>query len=328
MYEYEPLDRNRKEIRLLTLQPGSGDDMLFCALATAYLDLPAPPHYETISYVCGNQTIKATINLQGSDVQVPATSEAALRCMRLRDKPRILWIDAICINQADFTERGHQVGMMYEIYTQTSHNLVYLGLDDSEMPRIVESMDAIWREILDEIKGGIDAYTTLHQRKVGLTGVQFSIDIEQSGLLAFFGNPWFTRLWVVQEVSLSPSSTCHVRGYSAPLELILRVAKWLFLKWNFLPEMSHEQMVGILNAMFVFETADKTFGDFQYEKSDLWKFINRFALFNTTNRKDRIFALIPLWQMHTRTSVLPSILQPDYTLGVPEVFGNVCRFAI
>jgi hypothetical protein len=152
MYEYEPLVRERKEIRLLTLQPGSGNAMLFCTLATAYLDTPTPPRYETISYVCGDQTVKATINLHGSEVRIPATSEAALRRMRRRDRPRTLWIDAICINEADVAERGHQVGIMYEIYTHTRHNCIYLGPDDGSMPKVIKSMESVLREISVETR--------------------------------------------------------------------------------------------------------------------------------------------------------------------------------
>jgi hypothetical protein len=156
MYEYEPLDRERKQTRLLTVQPGSGDDMLSCTLATAYLDTSTSPHYETISYACGDQKIKAPINLHSSEVEVPATSEAALRRMRRKDRPRTLWIDAICINEADFEERSHQVGMMYEVYSQTSHNCVYLGPDDCNMLKVIESIEAIKREISDETRNYAD----------------------------------------------------------------------------------------------------------------------------------------------------------------------------
>jgi hypothetical protein len=201
MYEYEPLGRERKEIRLLTLQPGSGNAMLFCTLATAYLDTPTPPRYETISYVCGDQKIKAPINLHGSEVEVPATSEAALRRMRREDRPRTLWIDAICINEADFDERSHQVGMMYEVYSQTSHNCVYLGPDDCNMLKVIESIDEILREISDETRNYADFNKMLFDRSgwPKFSDAPFSIDIEQSGLLKFFENAWFSRLWVVQE---------------------------------------------------------------------------------------------------------------------------------
>ena len=183
MYEYKPLDRHRKEIRLLTLQPGSGDDMLCCTLEHEFLDTPTPPHYETISYVCGNQAKKATINLHGSETEVPATSEAALRRMRRQDRPRILWIEAVCINENDIAERGHQVGMMYEIYTHTRHNCIYLGWsDDGSMPKVMESMEAIMREISVETRDYADFQEMLfddigHPNR---SSNPFSFDIAQS----------------------------------------------------------------------------------------------------------------------------------------------------
>jgi hypothetical protein len=45
-YEYLPLDRSRMEIRLLTLEPGSGSDMIRCTLKHAFLDVAPTPLYE------------------------------------------------------------------------------------------------------------------------------------------------------------------------------------------------------------------------------------------------------------------------------------------
>jgi hypothetical protein len=229
MYEYKPLDRMRKEIRLLILEPGFGDSMLCCTLQYASLDTLTPPHYETTSYVCGDQTIKATINLHGSEVEVPATSEAVLRCMRFQDKARTLWIDAICIDQNDIEERGHQVGMMYEIYTQTSHNLIYLGSNDDNMPKVLESMGATLREMSVETRDYVDFEEMLFESwgTLQYSNAPFSFNIDQSGLVEFFQNSWFSRLWVVQEASLAFESTCYIGRYHTPLAPVLRVARWL-----------------------------------------------------------------------------------------------------
>jgi hypothetical protein len=43
---------------------------------------------------------------------------AALKALRHPQEDRYLWIDAICINQADIGERNHQVEMMSTIYGQ------------------------------------------------------------------------------------------------------------------------------------------------------------------------------------------------------------------
>lgn len=167
LYQYQKLDRERKEIRLLTLEPGSGNDMLRCTLAHAFLDTSHPPAYETILYVCGNPVCRATIILDGSEVEVLATSEIALRRMRLRDKQRILWIDSICIDQTSLEERGHQVGMMYLIYTKTSKNLIWLGPDNGTIEKAIESMVTI----LDEIEAATSDTLRLNELLFSSTGV-------------------------------------------------------------------------------------------------------------------------------------------------------------
>ena len=64
-YQYRRLDRSRQEIRLLTLEPGSGTDMLRCTLEHTFLDIKPLPIYETISYVCGDAANKCPIILHG-----------------------------------------------------------------------------------------------------------------------------------------------------------------------------------------------------------------------------------------------------------------------
>lgn len=330
MYEYEPLDRERKQIRLLTLQPGSGDDKLFCTLATAYLDTPTSPYFETVSYVCGDSTVKATIMLHDSEVQIPTTSEAALRRMRRKNRLRTLWIDALCINQFDIEERGHQVGMMYEIYTQTSHNCIYLGLNDRNMQRISESMLAILREISIETRDYVDFETMLSEPLGHRTFSEqpFSIDIFQSGLLEFFQNPWFTRLWVVQEASLSCISTCYIGRHRLSLVAVLRIGKWLCYKWHQISQRDSAPIGGIRHAGFIFDAADRTHGCCYRGQSNLWFFLYTFAEFHTFDRRDQVYALVALWQIHTRTPVLPLILQPNYALSAHEVLINASKFAV
>lgn len=41
--------------------------------------------------------------------------------------PRLLWVDAVCINQADVEERGRQVRIMDRIYSGCVEVLVFLG---------------------------------------------------------------------------------------------------------------------------------------------------------------------------------------------------------
>jgi hypothetical protein len=52
--------------------------------------------------------------------------------MRKRNGPRYLWIDAICLNQADEAEKSQQIPLMGEIYQQADKTLFWVGIEDGK----------------------------------------------------------------------------------------------------------------------------------------------------------------------------------------------------
>jgi Heterokaryon incompatibility protein (HET) len=54
------------------------------------------------------------------------------RAHRVRSS-RLLWIDAICINQEDVDERNHQVQMMFDIYQQAQVVRAWIGCKTEEV---------------------------------------------------------------------------------------------------------------------------------------------------------------------------------------------------
>ncbi len=75
----------------------------------------------------GDPNITNEITLDSSSFAITTNLEAALRRMRLHDRSRILWAEAICINQQNIMERGCQVGLMGRIYSECKRVLVWLG---------------------------------------------------------------------------------------------------------------------------------------------------------------------------------------------------------
>lgn len=102
---YHDLDQKHKEIRLLVLLKGQLDDPVSCRLQHAYLDTDPAPQYETISYAWGGPTNTAWITVNDHGLKMPASARRVLQRFRLRDKDRVFWIDAVCINQQNNTER-------------------------------------------------------------------------------------------------------------------------------------------------------------------------------------------------------------------------------
>ncbi|EMC99423.1 hypothetical protein BAUCODRAFT_21234 [Baudoinia panamericana UAMH 10762] len=92
------------QLRLLHLSPGCDSEPLTCM--TSIEDADAPQHYEAVSYLWGSMDYKEVVHCASRDVEVTRNGAQALRRLRLKDNARVLWMDQICINQADLQERS------------------------------------------------------------------------------------------------------------------------------------------------------------------------------------------------------------------------------
>ncbi|KAE9368089.1 HET-domain-containing protein, partial [Stipitochalara longipes BDJ] len=118
------------EIRLVILESGSRDAPLRCRLIHVSLD--DNPEYDALSYVWGDISVQdPAILLDGKPFQVGVNLSAALLNIRHEDlddpKESRIWIDAICINQTNVTERNQQVQQMDRIYSRAMKVLIWLG---------------------------------------------------------------------------------------------------------------------------------------------------------------------------------------------------------
>lgn len=131
---YSALYESVREIRYVDLHPGSLTDPVICSLGCAMLNSAANEgiSYEALSYCWGSIDDTTEITLHGvpkvcpgshgddqEDERVESFSgsfritrnlKEALLALRLEHEARRLWVDAICINQMDATEKTHQVG--------------------------------------------------------------------------------------------------------------------------------------------------------------------------------------------------------------------------
>ncbi|KAF2125010.1 HET-domain-containing protein, partial [Dothidotthia symphoricarpi CBS 119687] len=184
---YKPLDLN--EIRLIEILPGILEDSIELIIRT--VDLGTQPQYEALSYVWKPQdgsidptripksvTIKS---LNGVAIPISANLDVALRHLRNEHHARTLWIDAICINQEDSTERNQQVSLMGKIYSLAKQVLVWLGPSSAGWNDSDFAMDTIASGDLREN----DLTKLLH------------------GLENLLSRDWFTRVWTVQELVLA-----------------------------------------------------------------------------------------------------------------------------
>lgn len=139
---YTALNIELKEFRLLDVEPAPLDAPVHAVLRHVSFAASPRPIYEAVSYVWGDRKERAEITLNGQIVDVPRSSEEVLRYLRLQNKQRTLWIDALCINQDDLQERSQQVALMGTIYRNTVRTLAWVGSRDEEWEILETLTDA------------------------------------------------------------------------------------------------------------------------------------------------------------------------------------------
>src|SRR4051794_38739048 len=118
---YTALPFSPPHIRVLVLSPGTPSTPITCSTTTVPLFSSPPPYYEALSYVWGSPLDPEHISFNGHE-GFPVTRNLfiALKYLRFPDRERVLWVDALCINQKDVSERNEQVRLMGEVYGRAS----------------------------------------------------------------------------------------------------------------------------------------------------------------------------------------------------------------
>lgn len=108
-----PIDRTTAQIRLVCLEPGHESEVTRCSLPLGNLD-ENECHYEALSYEWGSEnSTNFSITIGEVEVSVRENLYWALWHLREASVDRILWVDALCIDQGNERERNHQVSICF-----------------------------------------------------------------------------------------------------------------------------------------------------------------------------------------------------------------------
>lgn len=126
---YHPLQQ-QSSFRLLTIHPGTKNDILTTTLTEANLEDPNV-QYEALSYTWGADLQDQEITCNETTIFLTPNCFHALKQLRHPSIPRDIWIDSICIDQFSIYERNHQVGLMGKIYERAYRVIAWLGQGDA-----------------------------------------------------------------------------------------------------------------------------------------------------------------------------------------------------
>lgn len=189
---YRPLDIDNQEIRLLVVQPAAEfQDPIQCSLRHISLQKKPLPLFETISYCWGDAKVRSTILIDNTTVDVPASSASALRRVRLIKWRRIVWIDAVCIQQDDSQEKGWQVAMMRDVYARGRCNLIYLGEDHGHAKEAIEILEMVHAEASEVVRKWDYSIEKLKLRRLAYADLDILIEI--------YSREWFQYDTLIQQ---------------------------------------------------------------------------------------------------------------------------------
>jgi hypothetical protein len=183
--------------------------------------------YEAVSYAWESLEKPDSINIRNiGEIQITHSLFDLLRHFRYTHRSRRLWVDAVCIDQANIPERNHQVAKMADIFSTSSRVLVWLGAGESA-DSLVFAATEVYKNLtpsddeefldltLEMIRDALCEYTGPHASFKRNLDVQENVAIRAlKSIFNIFQAKWLERMWVVQETAL-PRQLAFFRGYHA-----------------------------------------------------------------------------------------------------------------
>ncbi|KAE9583540.1 hypothetical protein CGMCC3_g433 [Colletotrichum fructicola] len=208
---YRDLPIEIDEFRVLSVQPASSRDSL--VITDLYVEKfkDRQGNYDALSYTWGDLSSTEVIVVNGTETSVTRNLRLALQNLRHRsqdqNEPARLWVDSICINQANTTERNIQVAQMGKIYSQARHVAIWLG-DASETSHVAMQL----LNDCDGLSGDID-----------IIGRVIGDEAGGRALTELLRRRYWSRIWVFQEIVLSRSVTVYCGNLSAKWDVFRRL---------------------------------------------------------------------------------------------------------
>jgi hypothetical protein len=311
-YQYPPLPDPSKFIRRATIQPGSGSDDIVIDLEILPFSDADFPEYEALSYAWGATVESVPVRVGGPDGAVTSLTHnlaEALRHLRLADRPRAMWIDALCINQSDTAEKGPQVAMMGTIFRRASRVIAWLGPaapDSDHALRILALLGA--QLIVDWGTQAIMVRPGTLDRTIADGSVP--LDFSRRDFDAVYGllaRNWFDRLWIRQEIHLAAQAVVRCGQYETGWPGFRRALYCMRMK----PVAKNEpiRLTERLRSLRGFIQ--------QHPVISLTSLRENFGLAECNDPRDRLYAVLDLLDKSYAQKIVP-----DYTKSSTEVFRD------
>ncbi|KAL2684548.1 hypothetical protein Neosp_005626 [[Neocosmospora] mangrovei] len=271
--------------------------------------------YSALSYTWGDSFARDMIQVDGRVLHITDSLHNALQHLRDSNEDRTIWADAICIDQGNVVERGHQVAQMGTIYKAAKNVIIWLGFVEKDSALLLSALkdlqlkvsqqpfrkwqfrDDRWRDAWEELHGG------------NISGGAFHLQLA-NGLKMLTEKSWFKRVWILQEVANAKSAQIQCSAGTIDARF-LALAPWL------LGQTIDEQPQAVLD---IFPGQSREFSWWN-KKRNLGTLLWRFRDCEATDPRDRVYALLGI-----ASDMANKAIQPDYSKSELQVLRNTCNY--
>lgn len=305
-YKYQPLN-GPKAIRLLKLKAGTGQDKLEGTLVYASLCLTDCWKYVAISYQWGVNLKPCEILTPEGIIPITSSLNGALLRLRKPDADRLVWADAICINQDDNYEKCVQIRLMAQIFQEASSVQAWIGEEGNGSNEAMKTLLQIltfslepttWPQELDSIPSSWEGKAVPPDK-----------DIVWQYIERLLARGWFKRAWIAQEVVLAKSIFMHCGSWEVNLDDIFKALRICM----------REKALGTAKnatggrsrdffAAYALGMARKAYANpLKRRKFDILTLMELFSYTESTLTRDKLFSLLQIANDATEAD-----LNPDY----------------
>ncbi|KAL0782536.1 hypothetical protein CaCOL14_000442 [Colletotrichum acutatum] len=318
---YAPLKCERS-IRIVILSPSTElDDPIQCELREVRLGSSSQQTtpYEALSYVWGGRRGEYPIHCNGCRVEVTKNCLGALRHLRYPNRERVLWIDAICIDQSSIPEKNVQVALMGDVYRFAARTIVWIGTDESpDNLLLLLFRRCRWVGLLLRASPEAERSTPRLPSRNVLKAIELLTKV-----------PWFTRTWTLQELCLSEHVVITLGKSSLSWESLNACLKhWTTLAGRkFGHRTSEFDLVNLADSFGMKMNYRSALLGEKHENSDIPKLASAYLatrLIKTIRRRNAMDKRDQSFSLHNLLGRLGiSVPNPDYTKPVTRVYEDL-----
>lgn len=320
---YKPLSTT-DSIRVLSLLPGRPDDGLCARLSE--VRLAEEPAFTALSYRWGDPVLDNILECDGYPFAITKSLATALTTLRGTTEILFIWVDQVCINQKDVSERKIQVMLMGQIYSRASKVFIWLGderegdvtrrqhhrlverflswIDEEEEGDVTSSrlqtlVERLSRAQQRRDENG-DTRNTHQLQSWGLEEYELPKmgDVGYKAILRLLGREYLSRGWILQEAVLAKKSTLHVGTASFEFMDFLRALMCC-------QSLGFEVKSGADSAMRLISIAAMRIARSKNQREELLTLLLRTRTTTTTDPKDKIYCLLGLSEDANALKIVP-----------------------